>query len=364
MNNITLQIKKELNYINKNIHSYSINYSQQLIANALIDQIQSEFRSTQFTLSETNAYIQQFNATTTMHTIYQLGPIIINILTNKQLDIPSRLLMERIIKRLYVIYKIFKINKNFNFWLIPTDSNRWFPKHGIVMPKHINGGFTYVTNNSINNSTNNGIHENANIFIYRREEFPKVMIHELMHHSYIDNSHNSNKTNTNTNKDSHQEELFINRLKHVCNISTNTKFLPNEGIIEAWALLLQSLFISLEYNIPFNTIIQIENKWSNKQAARILYYKNKENKENNHQATNQHSNQHNKKDNQWEETTNSYCYVVIKTLLLKDINSFINNSLNGTINKYIEKTINSYLHTIKPKPYIHKHFRMTIFGDL
>jgi len=328
MDRITLHVKNKLKKLNKSAHN--INYSQQLISNTTIDQINTEFKNTQFTLSETNTYIRQFNQNTSMHTIYQLGSITINILTTKKIHIPPQLLMERIIKRLYVVYNVFKIYKNFNFWLIPTDSNRWFPKKGIVMPKHINGGFTYLSNS---NST-----ENANIFIYRREEFPKVMIHELMHHSYVDTSHNSSK-NINENT------VFINKLKQVCDISTNTRFLPNEGIVEAWALLLQSLFISIEYNIPFNTIINIENIWSNKQSSRILYYKNKQ-------------------INSWQEMTNSYCYIIIKTLLLKDINSFINNSINGTINKYIEKSISTYLHTIIPKPYIHKHFRMTVFGDL
>ena len=346
MNNITLQIKETLKNVNNNIRVVPINYTQQLISNNILKYIQTEFKNTKFTLNETNTYIEQFNTNKSIHTIYKLGPISINILTTKQSHIPSKLLMERVIKRLFVIYTVFKINKQFNFWLIPTDVNRWFPKKGLVMPKHINGGFTYITHGHDNNST-----ESANIFIYRREEFPKVMIHELMHHSSVDISHDSHESRYNA----YETQAFISKLKDICDISTNTQFLPNEGIIEAWALLLQSLFISLEYHIPINTIMRIENTWSHKQSARLLYYKNYKNKNDKNDKND---------DNEWEETTNSYCYIIIKTLLLKDTNSFINNSLNGNIKLYIEKSIPKYLPEIIPKPLKQNHFRMTIFGDL
>ena len=355
MNKIILQIKDTL----KKLNNSSINYTQQPINNNVLNYIQNEFKNTRFTLAETNTYIQQFNTTSSIHTIYQLGSININILTTKQSHIPPRLLIERVIKRLAVVYNVFKINKQFNFWLIPTNVNRWFPKKGIVMPKHINGGFTYIEQH--NDNGNGKTKENANIFIYRREEFPKVMIHELMHHSYVDISHNSQNI--------YQEQAFITKVKDLCDISSNTRFLPNEGIIEAWALLLQSLFISFEYHIPFNTIMNIENTWSHKQSARLLYYKNRKNHKNNIPKNGDGnaggaSNGDDDGENDWEETTNSYCYIIIKTLLLKDINGFVNNSINNNITPYIEKSIVKYLPKIIPQPLKHTHFRMTMFGDL
>jgi hypothetical protein len=254
---------------------------------------------------------------------------------------------------------VFKINKIFNYWLIPTDANRWFPKRGIIMPKHINGGFTYVTHTHVDTHESAAAYasaatEYANIFIYRREEFPKVMIHELMHHSYVDitthtNTHTNTHTHTHNNLNIYENNAFINKLKMACEISTNTQFLPNEGIIEAWALILHSLFISLEYKIPFNTIMGIEKTWSTKQSARLLYYKNI------------HKND---KKNEWEETTNSYCYIVIKTLLIQNIDACINNSINGTIQLYIEKNIANYLEKLIPQNLKNKTFRITIFGDL
>jgi len=322
------QIKQALN----NKDYCKIQYTTQLISSTTLESIKKELSDTKFTLKETFTYLETFNVNTSFHTVVICGPITINILSKNSKDIPPYLLLTRIIKRLYIIINLLKINKQFQFWLIPTDVNKWFPKKGIVTPKHVNGGFTYVTN-----ATNDAYTSVANIYIYRREEFPKVMLHELIHHSYIDVSNNPKFNNT-----------FINKLKTICIITNNTSFLPNEGIVEAWALILQSLFISYEYNIPFNTIINIEQKWSAKQTSRLLFYKN--NRNDNH--------------SDWEETSNSYCYFVIKTFLISNIDNFINNLNNNTLDTYLLLNIQNYLSKIKQKPMHNTCFRMSVFGDL
>ena len=320
MDTLVLQIKKALKEETKSIEYNQINIQEHIIAH-----IQNEFNTTQFTLDETIKYINTFNTHTCIHTMYTLGPICINILTNNYLDIPPKLLMERVIKRLFIVYTIFKINTSVNYWLIPTDSNRWFPKKNIVTPEHINGGFTYVKQSS--NNTNS----TANIYIYRREEFPKVMLHELMHHSYIDSNNNDNTIKS------------IDTIAKICDIDTNTVFLPNEGIIEAWALILQLIFISHEYNIPFDVLFKKEKQWSMKQSSRLLYYK---------------------KNSTWKESTNSYCYIVIKTCCIYNIEQFVNSCFNKTVYRFLEQNIEDFLKKIKPMPMKHSCFRMTAFGDL
>ena len=318
------QIKQALN----NKDYCKIQYTTQLINITTLEAIKKELSDTKFTLKETLTYLETFSVNTSFHTVVICGPITINILSRNSKDIPPHLLLTRIIKRLYVVYNLLKINKQFQFWLIPTDVNKWFPKKGIVTPKHVNGGFTYITNDAYTNI--------ANIYIYRREEFPKVMLHELIHHSYIDVSNNPKFNST-----------FVNKLKTICIIDNNTSFLPNEGIVEACALLLQSLFISYEYNIPFSTIINIEQKWSAKQTSRLLFYKNNKNKDHN-----------------WEETSNSYCYFVIKTFLISNIDNFINNLNNNTLDTYLLLNIQNYLSKIKQKQMHNNCFRMSVFGDL
>ena len=317
-------IKIQINKALKN--NYDISYNTQPISNTILENLKNEFNDSRFTLQETIDYISKLNTNKSTLTSITLHNIVINVLTKSKNDTIPFLLLQRVIKRLFIVATIFNINKTFIYWLIPTNNNRWFPKKSIVMPKHINGGFTYITNTNT-----------VNIYIYRREEFPKVMIHELMHHSYVDTSYLSN---------THEYTDTIDKLKHICNISKDTLFLPNEGIIEAWALILQSLFISYEYNIPFKLIIDIEKKWSIKQTSRILYHK-----------------LHNL-NNIWKEDTNSYCYIVLKTFLIDNISNFAHQSLNKTIYNYYIQNINDFISQIKPKKVIHGSFRMSVYGDM
>jgi len=298
--------------------------TQTYIPSELLAHLQSEFKNSQFTVKEAIMYVSSFN-TQSIHTMYSVGYIYIHVLTPNIQDIPPHLLLTRVIKRLYVVSQVFKIQHNVHFWFIPTDINRKFPKTSIVTPEHINGGFTYAAN-----ATNDK--KAVHIYIYRREDFPKVMLHELMHHSFINkNIHNSHETR------------IVNTLKTICNIDPSTEFLPNEGIIEAWALILQSLFISLDYNIPFNIIMQKEKAWSLKQTSRLLYYK---------------------KNKAWKETTNSYCYFVIKACCLNNPVMFIKSCLDNTAYMYLESNIQGFIKNIVPMPMKHTRCRMSIFGDM
>ena len=320
MNNIELHIKNALK------NNYEIIYNTQPISNTILENLKNEFSDSKFTLSETQDYISKLNTNKSNLTTITLYNIVINVLIKSKNDNIPYLLLHRVIKRLFIVSKIFNINKKIVYWLIPTNSNRWFPKKSVIMPKHINGGFTYITNTN-----------NVNIYIYRREEFPKVMIHELMHHSYLDTSYLSN---------THEYKDTLDKMKHICNISKDTLFLPNEGIIEAWALILQSLFISYEYNIPFKLIIDIEKKWSIKQTSRILYHK------------------YHNLNNIWKEDTNSYCYIVLKTFLINNVTNFIYHSLNKTIYNYYIENIENFILQIKPKNIKHDSFRMSVYGNM
>ena len=320
MNNIELQIKNALK------NNYEITYNTLPVSTTILENLKNEFNDSKFTLSETQDYISKLNTNKSTLTTITLHNIVINVLTKSKHDNIPYLLLHRVIKRLFIVSTIFNINKKFVYWLIPTNNNKWFPKKSVIMPKHINGGFTYITNT-----------DTVNIYIYRREEFPKVMIHELMHHSYLDTSYLSN---------THEYKDTLDKLKHICNISKDTLFLPNEGIIEAWALILQSLFISYEYNIPFKLIIDIEKKWSIKQTSRILYHK------------------YHNLNNIWKEDTNSYCYIVLKTFLINNVTNFIYHSLNKTIYNYYIENIENFILQIKPKNIKHDSFRMSVYGNM
>jgi len=263
------------------------------------------------------------------------GNVTINVLVKKLTDVPPILLLQRVMRRIVATRQILNIGKNIVFWFIPCKSTRWFPQRGQVEPKHINGGFTTVVNSNNQPMT-------ANIYIYRLEEFPKVMLHEIMHHTVVD-SHSQWKLED------------IEHLKKICNIHHSTIFIPNEAIVETWAVLLHTMFVSIDLNMNYIACLEKEKYWSNLQMARLLDY--------------QFHHDHYPKA-EWKETSNSYCYIVLKNLLLQNAPQLLNTQGNITriVTLLNELTQNAELvnnqHAISARPLKMIKFRMSVFGDL
>lgn len=207
--------------------------------------------------------------------IMQISLENINIMILYKNNINDILRYINVLKRCVIITKIEKINKNFNIFIVKCPNKRTLPSNIIdyITPDNINGGFTSL------NTTN--------IFILREEEFPKVILHEILHHSqyHIDNWGSYN----------------INKLKKHFNIDKRTVLIPNEAIIETIATIYHLSFISSEYNIPYDKLLKKEIKYSIKQSNKILDRQEK-------QLLNNIDN--------WYENTNAYCYIIFKTILL------------------------------------------------
>lgn len=182
-------------------------------------------------------------------------------------------------KQSLIIHKIFDLKKKMNIYIFCCPISRYLPNKGSIEPKHINGGFT----------SNQG----RSIFILRLEEFSKVILHELLHHSYIDKG-------LNFNNDS------ICMLKKTFNISQDTMLIPQEAVIEFWATIFHCLFMSYDYNLSFKSLIEIEKHWSICQSQKIIK------KQNN---------------TYWKETTNCFVYIVFKTIFLINYEKMLNMSI-------------------------------------
>lgn len=106
--------------------------------------------------------------------------------------------MQLYLQRAVHVHTVLDIKKPLVFWIIPTSVPRLFPGPGeAVSEKHINGGYTYLSGN--------------NIYIYRYEDLPKVMLHEVIHHSKL---------------------------------NTNTAY--NEAIVEFWTVIFHLLAVNKE----------------------------------------------------------------------------------------------------------------------
>ena len=204
-------------------------------------------------------------------------------------DLPSRTLLRRVVRRAQCLIKMHECaHPMLEFWLLPMRTLRFFPKDGVpVEGKHINGGFTFPAN--------------GKVFIFRFEEFPKVMLHETIHNLDIDTYEEW----------SHDELMDMydhwNISRRGCDKDTGceTLLVPNEAIVETWAELYQVAFLSIEYHIDWKRLLQAEKDWAIMQAKLVLDYQRK------HMPV-------------WNEKTHAYSYIVLRSCLLWNHNRFLN----------------------------------------
>jgi hypothetical protein len=183
--------------------------------------------------------------------------------------------------RVYLTSKLYDISKNgnyiFNYYIIMNPQKRYMPakKEELIDVVNVNGGYTYTDNN--------------NIYIIRKEDYNKVILHELLHHNiYI---HNMD-----------WDKLNITRLKEHFNIHNNMLLIPNEAIVETYACVLNTIFHSIETKTSLKENLKKDQEHSINLAKKIL------------------DKQDGKK---WIEKTHSYCYIVFKTILYVYFNNFL-----------------------------------------
>ena len=183
--------------------------------------------------------------------------------------------------RVYLISQIYQISKRgdyiFNYFVIMNPQKRCLPtKKGQIMDAvNINGGYTYINKN--------------NIYIIRKEDYNKVIIHELLHH------------NTLIHKQE-WEEQNIKRLKAHFKIHPNMLLIPNEAIIETYACILNTVFYSIETGTSLRENLKRDREHSINLTQKILDRQG---------------------DQLWDEKTHSYCYIVFKTILYVYFNEFL-----------------------------------------
>lgn len=201
------------------------------------------------------------------------------ILSDKNLTNKSKTDFFNCIYRVYLVKYLYNIKpeQTLNYYILLNPLKRHLPKRkkDIIKSENINGGFTYINSN--------------NIYIIRKEDYEKVALHELLHHCDI--IHNENWKYKN-----------INILKNLCKIDPMQIFIPNEAIIETFAIILNVVFKSIENNLPFKLILAKDREHSLVIAKKIIE----------------------KQDNKlWKENSHSYCYIVLRAVFYIYFNEFI-----------------------------------------
>lgn len=206
---------------------------------------------------------------------YEYKNLIIDVYYRKNKDRLDINKLQRVVMRCQQIAnqkKVFKIR------LFLSPAKKIIDTHRILTADNANSGFTFPSRNEI--------------YIFREEEYPKVLLHELIHHiEMVDNQN-------------YKESNKIALRKHF-NITDDTILILNETIVELWALILHILFISREYKLDFKKLFDLELKYSLFKTYQILKlketYKNKK----------------------WCDRCNIYSYIVFKTIILMNINEFL-----------------------------------------
>ena len=189
--------------------------------------------------------------------------------------------------RVCLISAIYGISKPFNFYIIMNPLKRYMPskKDDVIDAVNMNGGYTYINKN--------------NIYIIRKEDYAKVMLHELLHHNTSMNYEDWDASN-------------IRRLKEHFKIYEEMLLLPNEAIIETFACILNTIFYSIETPKGVETAtnslsenLKRDQEHSLCLAKRII------------------DKQDGRDGGVWNEKTHSFCYIVFKTILYVYFNQFL-----------------------------------------
>ena len=180
-------------------------------------------------------------------------------------------------------------------------------KTDILTEVNVNSGFTFVNSNEI--------------FIFRREEFPKVILHEMIHHNL--NIHNDEFKKINDIK-----------LKEAFGIRNDTKIILNEAMVELWAMMLHLSYIAKDNNWNLNELIKMELNYSLYKCYQIMGLRDKNG-------------------NLWYDKCNIYSYIIFKTILLNYIDEL--NRIYKYPNRYDDSKITDFIINHRKLPEINKN---------
>ena len=240
-------------------------------------------------------------------------------------------------KMLLVLQLIIAISKNetrngqhVTFFLTPFKKKLNLNNNVILGAVNVNSGFTYPY--LVNGVT----------FIYRKEEFFKVFIHESIHYYGIDKAlHKQLNSNINYNK---FINLFNIRAQDIANIGIN------EGLTEYWTFIIYLIALSYKKSITLaNFIYEFERLYRLEllhiifQIVKILNY----NKLTYTQfLINSSANSSNNSSNKYKETSHIFSYYIVKTLLVYNHENMLKSTIfdmdfSNKLNITLKSDVNS-----------------------
>jgi len=150
--------------------------------------------------------------------------------------------IKKIVKRIkflifineYIKYKTNNTKKISTIFLVLSNLERYFPDNNqIIKVKHVNGGYSDSKTNII--------------FVWRYEEFEKVLLHEIIHHFDMDNRHIHIETKLNIN-------------------GPHSYY---EAITDFWAIFYHLIYLSLVTRVSIKNLLEFELAFVKNQAMAL-----------------------------------------------------------------------------------------------
>jgi hypothetical protein len=289
-NNILVEkLKNERIHIKTFIKNFNTNINIEIITDIiLLSKLNKKIikYSNQFFVHN-KGVIDELNNNISINVLYRITWGISNTIIIKTNEEQFKKFKPRIkfIIRIIEYFK-FKTNNNINnmtIYLILTGLTKFFPNNKIIDVKHVNSGYTDFNENII--------------FIWRYEEFEKVLFHELIHYFDLDS------------RDHNFHNIINFKGHHACYY---------EAITDFWGISYYLIFISLVSNISLKILLEIELIFIRNQAMQLNnYYKLK--------------NWKTKPNKIIEQKTSAFSYYIIKYLLFEYA---LNNNIDINMENY------------------------------
>lgn len=221
--------------------------------------------------------------------VFSMGAVKISAFTNAaSRELASQ--AKRSLFRVQAIMDMFDVRHGIDVFLVPTREKRRRPKGDeVVMPAHINGGYTYAYTHP----------QRTRIFIYRLEEWPKVLLHEVLH-------------NVPQVQDIPWQEGDIHKMYGMfgidsrgCPKSCKTVLEPTEAVVEAWAIFLHTAFLAHETGDSFDRLLAREIGWNDHHTRWMIEKKEME------------------LNGKWSEGTHAFSYIVLRGIILHSLDRFL-----------------------------------------